>query len=140
MIDTEDVDFNGAKLALFLDDSLLVYQRDRRDDIPYSGLLDLPGGGRENNESPQACVLRELREEFGLVLSPQRVKLAQYYTIPFNGLLGCFFTGVLQSSEQRLIRFGDEGQWWRFMSVKAFLEDPRAIGHLQQLVRAEWGG
>ena len=138
MIDEEDVDFNGAKLALFLDDSLLVYQRDQRNDIPYAGLLDLPGGGREHRESPQACVLRELREEFGLVLLPERLTLTRCYTIPFNGLRGCLFTATLSHAERDLIRFGEEGQWWSFMSVTTFLAHPAGIQHLQQLVADAW--
>lgn len=138
MIEAVNVDFNGAKLALFLDDSLLVYQRDQREDIPYPGLLDLPGGGRERNESPVACVLRELHEEFALVLPEERVRLVQCYTIPFNSLKGYFFSAILRPAEQVHIRFGAEGQWWQFMPVKDFLSHPRAIAHLQELVRAVW--
>lgn len=138
MIEVPGGDFNGAKLALFIDDSLLVYRRDSRDDIPYPGLLDLPGGGRENNESPQACVLRELQEEFGLMLLPGRLTLARRYTIPFNGLAGYFFTAELKQAEREIIRFGQEGQWWRLMPVTDFLAHPSGISHLQKLVADVW--
>ena len=55
--------FSGAKLALFLGADLLVIKRDDRPDIPYPGYWDLPGGGREGDETPQACALRETYEE-----------------------------------------------------------------------------
>ena len=60
--------FVGAKLALFLGDHLAVILRDDRPDIPWPGRLDLPGGGRDGDENPQDCVLRETREELGLAL------------------------------------------------------------------------
>ena len=63
------MEFSGAKLALFLGQELLVILRDDRPDIPYPGHWDLPGGGREGDETPQACVLRETQEEVGLKLT-----------------------------------------------------------------------
>jgi len=65
--------FSGAKLALFLGVDLLVILRDDRPDIPYPGHWDFPGGGREGQETPEACALRETREEVGLVLRPSEL-------------------------------------------------------------------
>ncbi|WP_372783005.1 NUDIX hydrolase [Litorivivens sp.] len=130
--------FDGAKLALFCGDSILVYKRDQREDIPYPGLLDLPGGGREGSESPQSCVLRELNEEFSLVLSPEQLSKGQLYTIEFNGLQGYFFTANLAPAEQTKIRLGEEGQYWQFMPVTDFIRRADAISHLQKMVEAYW--
>lgn len=58
--------FDGAKLALFIGDALLIYLRDDLPHIPYPGHWDFPGGGREGSETPAACALRETCEEFGL--------------------------------------------------------------------------
>lgn len=44
--------FSGAKIALLCDGQLLTYQRDDKPGIPWPGLWDLPGGGRESDESP----------------------------------------------------------------------------------------
>lgn len=71
--------FHGAKLALFLGDELAVILRDERDDIPWPGHWDLPGGGREGVESPEACALRELNEELGLRLSESDLSYARAY-------------------------------------------------------------
>ena len=54
--------FEGAKIALYLGDRLVVIQRDDRPDIPFPGFWDLPGGGREAGETPFECVRRECGE------------------------------------------------------------------------------
>jgi 8-oxo-dGTP pyrophosphatase MutT (NUDIX family) len=59
-------DFTGAKIALLSEGSLIAYKRDMKPGIPFAGMWDLPGGGREGGESPVECAIRETREEFGL--------------------------------------------------------------------------
>jgi ADP-ribose pyrophosphatase len=76
------MDFLGAKLALFLGDQLLVIRRDDRADIPFPNHLDLPGGGREGAETPEACVLRETREEVGLILTKDALVWGRSYVRP----------------------------------------------------------
>ncbi|MCA8348969.1 NUDIX hydrolase [Burkholderia cepacia] len=71
--------FSGSKIALFKDRDILVYRRDDKPDIPFPGLWDLPGGGRESNETPEACVLRELHEEFGLTIPGSRIGWSRVY-------------------------------------------------------------
>ncbi len=40
-------DFHGAKLAVLSKGQVLAFLRDDRRDIPWPGMWDLPGGGRE---------------------------------------------------------------------------------------------
>ncbi|MCW0460299.1 hypothetical protein NB717_001367 [Xanthomonas sacchari] len=103
--------FNGAKLALLCDDALLVYQRDVKPEIPWPGLWDLPGGGREDDESPERCALRELQEEFGLVLEEDRLTWGRCYpSLQPGSLPSWLFVGRLSCVEIASIRFGDEGR------------------------------
>ncbi|MDN5568889.1 MAG: NUDIX domain-containing protein, partial [Paracoccus sp. (in: a-proteobacteria)] len=67
-------DFNGTKLLLTSGPQMLVYLRDDRPDLPFPAHWDLPGGGREGNETPIACALRELDEEFSLLLPPEALR------------------------------------------------------------------
>lgn len=46
--------FCGAKIALVCGDRLVAYRRDAKPSIPWPGLWDLPGGGREGEEMPVA--------------------------------------------------------------------------------------
>ena len=66
------MEFNGCKLAALYEDKILTYLRDDIAYIPFPNQYDLPGGGREGDETPEDCVLRELHEEFGLLLSANR--------------------------------------------------------------------
>ena len=65
--------FVGSTLALIHDARILTYLSDDRPGLPLPAAWDLPGGGREGDETPQACVLRELHEEFGLTLPASRL-------------------------------------------------------------------
>ncbi|KUM41920.1 NUDIX hydrolase [Pseudomonas sp. EpS/L25] len=128
--------FNGAKLALLCDDQVLVYQRDDKPDIPWPGLWDLPGGGREDGETPERCALRELEEEFGLVLEEARLTWGRRYPPRQPGYLPSWlFAGELHPAEIAAIRFGDEGQHWQLMRLADFLAHPQGVPHLQTRVQ-----
>jgi len=42
---------------------VLLLLRDNRPDIPYPDMWDLPGGHVEEDETPEACIVREMQEE-----------------------------------------------------------------------------
>jgi 8-oxo-dGTP diphosphatase len=131
-------DFSGAKLAARCGDAILVYTRDRRADIPFPGLIDLPGGGREGDESPAECALRELAEEFGLTVAAERIDYSREYELSWNRPVPSYFLGVeLTAAEIAAIRFGDEGEDGRLMGIAEFLRHPAAVPHLQDRV-AMW--
>jgi 8-oxo-dGTP diphosphatase len=127
------MDFSGAKLALFLGAELLVILRDDKDDIPYPGHWDLPGGGREGQETPQVCALRETHEEVGLSLRADQLVWARHYTRP-RGVVW-FFAAHLPKETTSQITFGSEGQGWRLMAPKAYINHPLAVPHFAEQLR-----
>ncbi|MCI5111301.1 MAG: NUDIX hydrolase [Marivita sp.] len=121
--------FGGAKLILFLGDRIVVLRRDDRPDIPWPGRLDLPGGGREGDETAEACVLRETLEEVGLALCPEDLIWRGRHK------RGVFFAAHLPCEMERRIVFGSEGQGWMLMAADRYVEHPEAIPHFAQMVR-----
>ncbi|AZL59500.1 NUDIX domain-containing protein [Tabrizicola piscis] len=138
------MDFVGAKAALFCGGSVLTCLRDDRPGLPWPGLWDLPGGGREAHETPEACFLRELGEEFGLHLPPARLVWRRVFPSMLDATRNSvFFGGLVTKDEVSAIRFGDEGQGWELMPVEMFLGHPKAVPEMQRrvgIVWAEWQG
>lgn len=128
--------FVGAKLVLLLGGRLVTLLRDDIPGIVYPGWWDMPGGGREGDESPEACVLRETREEFGLDLDPADLVWRAGFEDPTTGGQAIWFAAALPAAVADDIVFGDEGQGWRLMDPEAWLAHPRAIPHFKSRVRA----
>jgi 8-oxo-dGTP diphosphatase len=126
--------FAGAKLLPFIGERLLVVQRDFSPGIVWPGWHDLPGGMREAAESPIACALRETREEVGLVLAEDDLRLAHLEDI--GGRRVWFFAAHLPSSRESEIVLGDEGLGWRLMPPAEFAAHPRAIPTFRAILRA----
>ncbi|MFZ5956245.1 NUDIX hydrolase [Pseudomonas knackmussii] len=128
--------FTGAKLALFHAGRLVVYRRDDKPEIPYPNCWDFPGGGREGDETPVECALRELEEEFAVRLDAGRIEWQRRYRAthgpaPWAWLL----VARIDAAEFAAIRFGDEGQYWQLMDVDEYLDHDQAVPYLQERLR-----
>lgn len=129
-------EFTGAKIALLHDGRVLVYLRDDSASIPFPSHWDLPGGGRENNETPDDCALRELFEEFGLRLDPARVIFRKVHPSWSNpGSVSHFMVAHIGPDDISRIVFGDEGQRWEMMLVADYLVHPFCVPHLRDRLR-----
>lgn len=131
MTGNPETDFEGAKTILLLGGRLAVIRRDNIDGIAYPGFLDLPGGGREGEESPEACALREMEEELGLRLTPAELTWRRFYAMPTRAW---FFAASLPGVRADEIRFGEEGQAWFLMSPQAFAASGEAVPHFRPRV------
>lgn len=128
-------DFIGTKLLLIHGDRLLTCLRDDFAHIPFPAHWDLPGGGREGNETPMECGLRELHEEFGIAIPARRLSVHRFPSVQCPERCAYMLQGPITPDEIAAIRFGDEGQAWRMMPIAEFLAHPRAVPAFRTRVR-----
>lgn len=129
---TELAGFVGAKIALCHAGLILTYLRDDKAGLPWANTWDLPGGGREGDESPEECLFREVREEFGLRLTTAHLHWRQVFpAMLLPDRVALFYAGRLTAAEVQGITFGDEGQAWRLMPVAEWLAHQQAVPDMQ---------
>jgi 8-oxo-dGTP diphosphatase len=124
-----------AAACLFLDENgrvLLVKPA-------YKEPWELPGGGVEAGESPFDACRREITEELGLNLAPQRL-LGVDYRRAVEGVRGdalrfVFCGGVLSRADMSQIRLNtDELSEWRFVALEQL--DDLVIPAMAHRIRA----
>ena len=132
----ERFEFTGCKIALICEGQILTILRDDKETIPYPNMWDLPGGGREGNETPFECVAREVYEELSIQLSKADVIWFQIYPSMLDGnKKSVFLVGRLTQEQFESIIFGDEGQGYKLVSFEEFLTSDRVVPQLQERVR-----
>ncbi len=125
--------FIGAKLALYLGNRLAVILRDDLPGLIFADHWDLPGGGREGDEGPLDCALRECREELGLFVPRDAVVWGRAFAEPAG--TKWFFVARMSASAADDVVFGDEGQRWALMSEDAYVAHPKAVPAFQQRIK-----
>ena len=55
-----------ARAIIFVDDNIVSMYREREGRVFYT----FPGGGLEGNETEEECVVREVMEEYGILVKP----------------------------------------------------------------------
>ena len=65
----ESVKRKGSSIIFINEEGqILLFLRDNKSDLPYQNMWDVPGGHVETDESPENCIVREMKEEMDLVL------------------------------------------------------------------------
>ena len=135
-MEIELTDFQGCKIALICGDKVLTILRDDKDDIPCPNMWELPGGGREGNESPFECAAREVFEELGIHLTEDCLLWAKVYpSVLFADKQSVFLVGQLTQKQFDSIVFGDEGQGYQLMNVEEFLSSSQVVPQLQDRLK-----
>ena len=129
-------DFTGCKIVLFCGDKILTILRDDKETIPWPNMWELPGGGREGNETPFECVAREVYEELNIQLSKDDIIWSWIYPSMLDeNKKSVFLVGQLTQEQFDSIVFGDEGQGYKLVRLEEFLASDRVVPQLQERVR-----
>ena len=135
-MEIELTDFQGCKIALFCRDKLLTILRDDKENIPWPNMWELPGGGREGNESPFECAAREVYEELGIHLDEDCLLWSKIYpSVIFKDKQSVFMVGQLRQEQFDNITFGNEGQAYKLMNIEEFLTSSQVVLQLQGRLR-----
>lgn len=129
----EQPNFSGAKVILFVGDQVLLLRRDRSPGIPWPGMLDFPGGGREDDESPQECACRETFEETGLQIMPDMLRLVHLRGAPPRA--DWFFSAAIDRTAEQRIVFGGEGTGWLLLPPTKAARHPDMIPHFAWILK-----
>ncbi len=130
------LDFTGCKIALICDGRILTILRDDKPTLPWPNLWELPGGGREGDESPFECVAREVYEELSIQLLKDDIVWSWIYPSMLDeNKNSVFLVGKLTQEQFDSIVFGDEGQGYRLVRLEEFLASDRVVPQLQERVR-----
>ena len=135
-MEIELTDFQGCKIALICERQILTILRDDKDNIPWPNMWELPGGGREGDESPFECAAREVYEELGIHLTEDCLLWSKFYpSMLFADKQSVFLVGQSTQNQFDNITFGDEGQGYQLMNVKEFLSSSQVVPHLQERLK-----
>ena len=135
-MEIELTDFQGCKIALFCGDKILTILRDDKASIPWPNMWELPGGGREGDESPFECAAREVYEELGIHLTEDCLLWSKIYpSVIFKDKQSVFMVGQLRQEQFDNITFGDEGQDYKLMSIEEFLSSDKVVPQLQERLK-----
>ena len=129
-------DFTGCKIALICGDRILTILRDDKPTIPWPNMWELPGGGREGDETPFECAAREVYEELKIQLSKDDIVWSWIYPSMLDeNKNSVFLVGKLTQEQFDNITFGDEGQAYKLMPIEEFLKSKQAVPQLQGRLR-----
>jgi 8-oxo-dGTP diphosphatase len=128
--------FHGAKVALLLDEMVLVYQRDDFSHIPFPGMWDLAGGQREGEETPAECAIRETFEEFAITIDPDSFLWHREYVSAMDATMSAhFFVASISRAQVDAVQFGEEGQRWALVPLTDLLAREDFVPHLRERLR-----
>lgn len=124
--------FTGVKVVLLCDDQIIAIQRDEKPGLRFSGMWDLPGGGREGNETPFETAQREVFEELNLTISEDAAFYQKEYPAMVEEQEIAYFLAAHVTDDQiAAIIFGDEGQGWKLTTIDDFIQDKTIVPFLR---------
>jgi 8-oxo-dGTP diphosphatase len=103
--------------VVVFNNKILLLQRDYNAGIKDPGCWQLPGGGVEENETPDEAIRRELKEEIGIVPSSLRFLISPSADV-------CVYYARLTEEEVKNIKKGTEGKDLRFFSFEELASLP----------------
>ena len=123
--------FHGVKIAILIDGKLLMHLRDNKPGLFMANMWDFPGGGREGDETPEACAIREVKEEFGLDLSKSAIIWQGIYKAQKDPTQNAIFLVAEMNNVDTNNITLTEGQGWKLFDQETFFAQTDVIDSLK---------
>lgn len=112
-----------------------MHLRDNKPGLFNANMWDFPGGGRENAETPEQCGMREIKEEFGIVMPASAIIWQKVYRAQKDpNRKAVFMVAELNGLNVKNIQL-TEGQKWEWFDQETFFEKSDVIEALKTRFR-----
>jgi len=125
------MEFHGVKVALLYKGEILMHLRDNKQGLFNANMWDFAGGGREGDETPKECAIRETKEEFSINLQTESFIWEKDYPAQKNPNQKAWFMVALLSQADITSIVLREGQKWDLISEVDFFERKDVIEALK---------
>jgi mutator protein MutT len=118
------------------EDKILITKRP--EGVHLAGLWEFPGGKQEQGESLEECLIREIREELGVTIEPEKYLLTEEHEYETKKVTLHFYSCSLKGDEEPLPREGQETKWTTpkgLLALRFPPPDRRIISLLQDQVQ-----
>ena len=123
---------HGALAAIWCRGKILVIQ------TTYREAVSLPGGYVKRGESPEAAVVREIREEIGVSVEPSRVRHAYHGTKDFEHRKDTLDIFAVDLDERPIVRPNRyELEWARWKDPEEVVAIEKVVPHLRDYLEQE---
>ena len=102
---------------IFVNDQkqILLFLRDDKPGLPYRNMWDIPGGHVEDGETPEQCIVREMKEEMDLTLK----QFELFSVMEFDDRIEyTFWTKVNFDIEKITLHEGQQLKWFTESEAK----------------------
>jgi len=129
--------FSRRARVLLVDGDSILLVKDRFQLWFNQDQWALPGGGLRRHEAPEAGAMRETREELGVALDIQQLKLLGYGRVGNYGLRyrGYFLLAQISQTVQLQVKSSEiaEAQWHKISELDIHSLKPETLKALQLL-------
>ena len=121
-----------AAAVVYLDGKTLITRRAPGEKL--AGMWEFPGGKIEHEETPQECIIRELREELGVDSFAGEILTTSNYTYP-GGAIELIAVTVQLQSLQLILEVHDLFEWVLPRELLGYNLAPADIPIAEEIIR-----
>nr|WP_313327145.1 (deoxy)nucleoside triphosphate pyrophosphohydrolase [Stutzerimonas balearica] len=121
-----------AAAVVYQDGNILITRRAPGEKL--AGMWEFPGGKLESGESPQSCIIRELREELGVESDASEILTTSVFTYP-GGTIELIAVTVSLRSAVLTLHVHDRAEWVAPEDLLGYELAPADIPIAEEIIR-----